>query len=190
MTYSVVFSPDAEDHLDELYRYIADLDARHRGGLRRRDHHVLRAAGQIPAPRPRARRHQARPAHHELPEADRHRDRPRRPRLRGDPERVVISGEELPGGSEWQRIAGTCGAVMIDVDLVADLDAGEDEGFGWSTLADAPLPGPDHSWSDAVGRYPVCPGRRPGRRRGPRRTGSLHHPPDRSLRTAICSATP
>lgn len=32
------------------------------------------------------------------------------------------------------------GALMDDLDLVADLNAQDDDGCGWSTLADAPAP--------------------------------------------------
>lgn len=34
----------------------------------------------------------------------------------------------------------TRGALMDDLDLVADLNAQDDDGLGWSTLADTPAP--------------------------------------------------
>ena len=37
---------------------------------------------------------------------------------------------------------------MDDVDLVADLNAQDDEGLGWSTLADAHAP--ERVWSGAM----------------------------------------
>ncbi len=69
MTYTVIFTPEAQDQLVSLYRYIAKkASAEIATRLHRCHREALRSAHTISASRHGARRHSAGAAHHELPQ--------------------------------------------------------------------------------------------------------------------------